>query len=132
ASLDEYGVMTPAWAPLNAARNLFPKTYPRLVEIIQQLGASGLMAIPTEADWHSEIRGDLERFLQGRNIDAYQRLKLFRLAWDAALSSFGSRQVLYERFFFGDPVRMYGALYDSYDKAPYVSRVKAFLDGESE
>ncbi|ACV57398.1 4-hydroxyphenylacetate 3-monooxygenase, oxygenase component [Alicyclobacillus acidocaldarius] len=131
AELDEYGVMTPAWAPLNAARNLFPKTYPRLVEIIQQLGASGLMAIPTEADWNSEIRGDLERFLQGRNIHAFDRLRLFRLAWDAALSSFGSRQVLYERFFFGDPVRMYGALYDAYDKTPYVSRVKAFLDGEA-
>lgn len=130
AELDEYGVMTPAWAPLNAARNLFPKTYPRLVEIIQQLGASGLMAIPTEADVQSPIRGDIEKYLQGRNIGAIERLKLFRLAWDTALSSFGNRQVLYERFFFGDPVRMYGALYQSYDKSRAVARVREFLAQE--
>ena len=32
-----------------------------------------------------------------------------------ALSAFGSRQVLYERFFFGDPVRMAGALLASHN-----------------
>ena len=31
-------------------------------------------------------------------------MKLFRLAWDIAGSSFGSRQVLYERFFASDPL----------------------------
>ena len=31
--------------------------------------------------------------------------RLFRLAWDIAGTSFGSRQVLYERFFAGDPPR---------------------------
>jgi 4-hydroxyphenylacetate 3-monooxygenase len=45
-----------------------------------------------------------------------------------ALSSFAGRQVLYERFFFGDPVRMAGALYFSYDKQPMKDRVAAFLD----
>ncbi len=36
--------------PLDAARNLFPRVYPRMVEIIQQIGASGLVAMPMEAD----------------------------------------------------------------------------------
>ena len=128
AAIDQWGLMTPAWGPLNAARNLFPKLYPRLVEIIQQLGASGLMAIPTEEDMRSPIRPMIDRYLQGRNIDAYERVRLFRLAWDVALSAFGSRQVLYERFFFGDPVRMAGALYTSYDKEPYKQRVQQFLE----
>jgi 4-hydroxyphenylacetate 3-monooxygenase len=30
------------------------------------------------------------------------------------LSAFASRQVLYERFFFGDPVRMAGALVENH------------------
>nr|PZN59716.1 MAG: 4-hydroxyphenylacetate 3-monooxygenase, oxygenase component [Sphaerobacter thermophilus] len=128
AAVDQWGLMTPAWGPLNAARNLFPRLYPRMIEIIQILGASGLMAIPTEADMRSPARAMIDRYLQGRNSDAYERVKLFRLAWDAALSSFGSRQVLYERFFFGDPVRMAGALYTSYNKEPYKERVQAFLD----
>jgi aromatic ring hydroxylase len=41
---------------------------------------------------------------------------------------FGSRQVLYERFFFGDPVRMAGALFNTYDKQPYMDMVKAFIE----
>lgn len=131
AALDPYGVMTPAWWPLNAARNVFPKTYPRLVEIIQLLGASGLMAIPGDADLESGAGDDIDKYLVARNSGARERLKLFRLAWDAALSAFGSRQVLYERYFFGDPVRMFGALYQSYDKAPAVARVNELLARET-
>lgn len=128
AAVDRWGLVTPAWIPLNAARNLFPRLYPRMIEIIELLGASGLMALPTEADMRSPARAMIDRYLQGRNVDAYERVKLFRLAWDAALSSFGSRQVLYERFFFGDPVRMAGALYTSYNKEPYKERIQEFLD----
>ncbi|MCL6599720.1 MAG: 4-hydroxyphenylacetate 3-monooxygenase, oxygenase component [Alicyclobacillus macrosporangiidus] len=127
AELDEWGVMTPAWAPLNAARQIFPQTYPRLVEIVQLLGASGLMAIPGEADLKSPIGPDIDKYLVARNAGAEQRLRLFRLAWDAALSAFGSRQVLYERYFFGDPVRMRSTYYQTYDKSQMVERVKAFL-----
>lgn len=127
AEIDEWGVMTPAWAPLNAARHIFPKTYPRLVEIIQILGASGLMAIPSETDLESPIKADIEKYLVARNTGAEERLRLFRLAWDASLSAFGSRQVLYERYFFGDPIRMFMTYYNSYDKTPMVDRVKDFL-----
>ena len=50
------------------------------------------------------------KYYQAARADAHDRIPLFRLAWDVAVSAFGSRQVLYERFFFGDPVRMAGAL----------------------
>ena len=50
AELNRFGVVTPAWPPLNACRNWYPRTYPRLMEILRQIGASGLMALPTEAD----------------------------------------------------------------------------------
>ncbi len=35
AATDQWGVMVPARPPLDTARNLFPKLYPRMVEIIQ-------------------------------------------------------------------------------------------------
>ena len=54
-------------------------------------------------------------------------MKLFRLAWDLTLSSFGARQNLYEKHFFGDPVRMHSALYEVYDKKPYVQRIRDFF-----
>jgi len=110
AALDEWGVMRPAWNPLDAARNLFPRLYPRMVEIIQQIGASGLVAMPVEKDLKGPLAADIKQYYQAARAEAFDRIPLFRLAWDASLSAFASRQVLYERFFFGDPVRMAGAL----------------------
>lgn len=127
AQIDRWGVMTPARAPLDAARNLYPKLYPRFVEIVQQLSASGLMATPTEADVNGPLGPTIERYFTAARADARTRIALFRLAWDVAVSTFGSRQVLYERFFFGDPVRMAGALFNTYDRQPYMDRVSAFI-----
>ena len=132
AKIDKWGTMTPDFAPLNVARNYFPKIYPRFTEIMQLMGASGLMAIPSEADFNSELRPDLDKYLQSATGDAYNRVKLYRLAWDVCMSSFGSRQTLYERFFFGDPIRMASALYNGYDKQEYVNRVKEFLNRSQE
>jgi 4-hydroxyphenylacetate 3-monooxygenase len=131
AALDEWGVMRPAWNPLDAARNLFPKLYPRMIEIIQQLGASGLVAMPTEQDLQGPLADDIRRYYQAARADAFERIPLFRLAWDAAVSAFAGRQVLYERFFFGDPVRMAGSLVTAHDAEirAYAERVRDLVRG---
>ncbi len=127
AAPNAYGMMTPAWDPLDAARNMYPRLYPRLVEIVQQIGASGLVSMPTLADVDGPMRDDILKYYQSARLDALDRIPLFRLAWDAAVSAFGSRQVLYERFFFGDPVRMAGAVFHSHDRQPYMELVRDFL-----
>jgi len=98
--------LLPARPPLDTARNLFPKLYPRLAEIIQLNSSSSLMATPSERDFKSPIAPEIERYFGQAEAPARERVALYRLAWDAAGSSFAGRQVLYERFFFGDPVRM--------------------------
>jgi len=129
AQLDEWGVMRPAWDPLDAARNLFPRLYPRMIEIIQQIGASGLVAMPTEADIKGPLAQDIRKYYQAARAEALDRIPLFRLAWDASISAFASRQVLYERFFFGDPVRMAGALVTGHNKQiqQYAEKVRTFV-----
>jgi 4-hydroxyphenylacetate 3-monooxygenase len=129
AALDEWGVMRPAWGPLDAARNLFPKLYPRMIEIIQQLGASGLVAMPTEQELHGPLADDIRRYYQAARADAFERIPLFRLAADTAISAFAGRQVLYERFFFGDPVRMASALVAAHDAEirSYAERIRALV-----
>jgi 4-hydroxyphenylacetate 3-monooxygenase len=127
AHLDQWGEFIPARAPLDIARNLFPRLYPRLVEIIQLNSSSSLMATPSEADFASPLLPDLERYLGTAGAPARDRVALYRLAWDVAGSAFGGRQVLYERFFFGDPVRMASALVDATDLKPLVERVEQFL-----
>jgi 4-hydroxyphenylacetate 3-monooxygenase len=129
AALDEWGVMRPAWNPLDAARNLFPKLYPRMIEILQQLGASGLVAMPTQQDLQGPLADDIRRYYQAARADAFDRVPLFRLAWDATLSAFAGRQVLYERFFFGDPVRMASSLVSAHDAEirGYADRVRELV-----
>ena len=128
AALDKWGVFTPSRAPLDTARNLFPRLYPRLVEIIQLNSSSSLMATPSAADFANPAElPDIDRYFGAADSGARERVALYRLAWEVACSSFGGRQVLYERFFFGDPVRMASALVDNTDLKPLSDRVRAFL-----
>ena len=83
--------------------------------------------IPSEVDFLADIKDDLETYLQATNANANDRVKLFRLAWDISMSAFGSRQSLYERYFFGDPVRLASGFYQNYDKDPSISLVDTFL-----
>jgi 4-hydroxyphenylacetate 3-monooxygenase len=130
AALDRWGVMCPHRPPLDVARNIFPKMYPRMVEILQLLSSSGMMMIPPQSAFDSPIADDIEKYLVVANMKSQDRVKLFRLAWDIACSAFGGRQTLYERFFFGDPVRMASALYGIYPKEPLMERVREFLNRE--
>lgn len=130
ARMSKWGLLVPDFTPLNAARNLWPRVSPSLNTIVQQIGASGLMAIPPESVFKGEAKGIVDRYYQSKTLEAEERIRLFRLAWDLVGSSFGGRQELYERFFFGDPVRMAGALYNWYDKEPYRQRVRELLTRE--
>jgi 4-hydroxyphenylacetate 3-monooxygenase len=128
ARVNDWGLMTPDYVPLNSARNIWPRVAPGLASVVKQIGASGLMALPPEEILNSPERGDVDKYYQSKTLGAKDRLKLFKLAWDSVGSSFGGRQELYERFFFGDPVRMASAYYAWYDKEPYKDRVRSFLE----
>jgi 4-hydroxyphenylacetate 3-monooxygenase len=132
AAANDFGVFTPAWEPLNTARNWFPKISQRLPELVRKFGASGLMATPTEADIAGSAKDDIERYLQSAALTGPERVRLFRLAWDLSVSSFAGRQNLYEYYFFGDPVRMAGAFLKATDREPYKARVRSFLDRVTE
>ena len=128
AELNQWGAMCPAQGPITAARSLYPTTiYPRLAEIIQTLGSSSLMALPAEDDFDAAIGPEVERYLATDSASARDRVRLFHLAWDLVCSGFGGRQVLYERFFGGDPVRNAVLTYQSYDRDGAVRRVLDFL-----
>ncbi|HLQ06311.1 MAG TPA: 4-hydroxyphenylacetate 3-monooxygenase, oxygenase component [Nitrososphaerales archaeon] len=127
AKVNKWGLMTPDYVPINSARNLWPRVAPNLGTILKQIGASGLMAIPPEGILDSPARPEVDKYYQAKLADGQERIRLFKLAWDAAGSSFGGRQDLYERFFFGDPLRMATAYYSWYDKEPYKERVRELL-----
>ncbi len=131
AAPDEWGLFTPARFPLTVAQNMYARSfYPRMVEIMQLLGSSSLMALPGQADFDSEIAPDLEHYLATDTAGALERTRLFHLAWDISCSAFGSRSLHYERFFAGDLVRNAQIMYATYDRTPMMERVKQFLERE--
>lgn len=127
AQKDKWGFFCPARTPLDTARNVFPRMYPRLMEMVQILGSSSLMATPSEADLSGDVKKDVERYFHLANLKPRDRIALFRLAQDVAVSGFGSRQMLYERFFFGPPDKMASAYFNLYDKMPLMERVEELL-----
>ena len=129
AEQDRWGLYHPQRRPIDTSRNLFPKLYPKLIETIHMLGSSSLMATPCEADFGADIAGDVERYFQLTNLESRDRVALFRLAHDVAVSGFGNRQVLYERFFFGPQNIMAGIYYDLYPKDDMMDRVNTLLAG---
>lgn len=131
AALDQWGTIRSSIAPLQVANNIFPKIYPRFTEIIQLIGASGLVGLPTENAFSSPIKTDLNQYLQAATKNAEDRVKIFRLAWDLTMSSFGTRQTQYERYFFGDPIRLSSRLYKAYPLTDYVKEVSNFLNLET-
>ena len=122
------GFMTPAAMPLWTVRMMFPRMFIRMCEVIQILGAGGLVAVPSYAEFGGPLARDVETYFQAANADARYRVKLFRLAFDAAVSSFSGRQQLYERYYSGDPVRLAATLYDLYDKNACIARITELLD----
>ena len=130
ADFDQWGVFSPAEMPLMIARHLFIRMYPRMGEILQLMGSSSLMALPTEADLKGPLADELTNYLDTDTATAEDRVRLFRLAWDTCCSAFGSRQILYERFFQGDAYRNVVLLNGLYDKAPATEFVREFLLSE--
>jgi 4-hydroxyphenylacetate 3-monooxygenase len=132
AELDKWGVMCPAILPVESTRNLMMTCYPRMVEILHLLGSSSFLLTPSEKDFEGPLAGHIEQYLTTDSTTAKERVKLFRLAWDVAGNAFGSRQVLYERFFASDPLTRARAMASIYPKGEMMERVLEFLGRSDE
>ncbi|WP_370458015.1 4-hydroxyphenylacetate 3-monooxygenase, oxygenase component [Thalassobacillus sp. CUG 92003] len=131
AEQNKAGVMVPDRQKLYVALNFFQEQYPRYAEIITILGASGMVSIPAESDFSASMGDKLDHYLQSSTKQGKDRVRLFRLAWDLSMSAFGSRQTLYERFFFGDPVRISRTIFNTFPKDRYIEEVNQFLHKKS-
>ncbi len=122
------GAVRPLYEPLQTVRTMMPRWYPRVIEVLQKIAAGGLMMAPTAADFASPIAEDVEKYYQGADgMPARERIALFKLAWDLAGDSFGGRQLQYERYYAGDPVRSTALNYLSYDTSECEASVRRAL-----
>ena len=103
------GVWFPNGGPLAALRAALPAWFPRVAEIITLLGSHNLLAAPTEAQLNDpKLRPLIDRYLCGASaMNAEQRARIFRLAWDFVGSALAGRNELYERFYLASGARNY-------------------------
>ena len=112
------GLLRPSMLAVNSARMLTARYYSRIVEIMQIVGAGGMQMMPSFEDFDSPIGADIAKYYQGAaGTDAARRVGLYKMAWDVCGDAFGSRQVQYERYHLGDPVRNLANLFLNYDKS---------------
>ncbi len=107
---------------------MYWKMYNRQCEIVNTLGAGGLVAVPSYAEVAGKLKDNVEKYFQSVNASSSERIKLLRLAFDASLSSFAGRQRLYEQFYTGDPMRTQALLFNMYDKDTHIERIRTMLD----
>ena len=126
ATLTDGGLLAPGSA---AAMSIFAaQVSPRIMEILRDIGASGLIMQPSEADLaHPELRPFLDRYMHGHNIGAAEKSRLMRLAWDLTGDSSGARQEFYERWHRGDIVRNRINLYLRYDHSEVTNRISDMI-----
>lgn len=100
--------------------------YPRMVSHVLELGGSRYVTATQQGT--IELLGDLaEQHFRGDGASAGENIALFRLAWEVAGSTWGSRQSLYERFHFGDAsLRKVGG-YLRFDPAHATAMVRRIL-----
>lgn len=123
------GIELPALAPIETARNLGTRYYPRALEILQLIGAGGFMQVPSRTeDLQGSLKDLMSTYYAGKQVDADDKVRLFKLAWDLTGSQLGSRHELYERFYAGDPVRTYANQYMNADKFGLERRMRQFRE----
>jgi anthranilate 3-monooxygenase (FAD)/4-hydroxyphenylacetate 3-monooxygenase len=117
-TITEHGEAMPAYIPLETIRGLLPTMYPRAIEVIQIIGAGGLLMSPTGADFESEeLREAIDNYYVGREgISSLERVSIFKLAWDLCGEAFGQRLLQYERYYTGDPIRKRAIFYNNYKR----------------
>jgi 4-hydroxyphenylacetate 3-monooxygenase/anthranilate 3-monooxygenase (FAD)/4-hydroxyphenylacetate 3-monooxygenase len=121
------GTWRPALEPLQALRYHLPRFYERMVHVTQVMGSGWLLSNPTEADLLSDAGSDIRRYYRGAGVEAERKIRLSKLAWDATGTQFGQRQLQYERFYGGDPVRAAATIYLMHDHRRVLDMVERAL-----
>jgi 4-hydroxyphenylacetate 3-monooxygenase len=131
ASPDDQGLWRPGSRAVYGAMGLQSELYPRVLAILRDLVGGGVLQVPSSvADLATpETRADIDRYVQSPGTPAEQRVKLFKLAWDAVGSEFAGRHHQYEMFYAGAPFVVKNYAYRNYGFEQPVAEVEQFLAG---
>jgi 4-hydroxyphenylacetate 3-monooxygenase len=116
---------------LYSANVLTQQLYPKFVHTLRELAGGGMIMLPSSAaDFaNPEIAGYIDKTQRSPATDSLGRVKLFKLAWDAVGSEFGSRHLQYEMFYSGANMVTRGHAFRAHDWEKGVGMVDNFMAG---
>ena len=124
------GYFVPHAHTMYTAQVLTQQLYSTFTTRLRDLAGGGVIMLPSSvADYtNAELRSLIERTQQSPVATADERVKLFKLAWDAIGSEFGSRHVQYEMFYAGATFVTKGHSFRRYDWDGATALVDRVLD----
>jgi 4-hydroxyphenylacetate 3-monooxygenase len=104
---------------LYSAQTLTQQLYPKVITAIRDLAGGGLIMQPSSvADFDNPLLASLiDKTQKSPCFAPQERVKFFKLAWDALGSEFASRHVQYEMFYAGASFVTRGHSYRTFDWA---------------
>ena len=116
---------------LYASQVTAQELYPQVIHTLRELAGGGAIMLPSSsADFgNAELAGYIEKVQRSPVADAPERVKLFKLVWDAIGSEFGSRHTQYEMFYAGAGYAVRNNSYRTYDWGRATGLVDGLLDG---
>ena len=102
------GSVVPALEYAVLIRLFGTQAFPKAREIFTELLGGAPLVVPSSNEdlLSEELRPLIDRFYRGSTGDAHDRIKLFKLIWDAVGSEFGSRHAWYEVNYAGNQEQM--------------------------
>ncbi len=125
-----FGYFVPHPHTLYTAQVLTQQLYGKFTARLRDLAGGGMIMLPSsQVDYQSEeLRTLIRKTQQSPTASAEDRVKLFKLAWDAVGSEFGSRHVQYEMFYAGAAFVTKGHSFRRYDWDAATELVDRVLD----
>lgn len=129
AAPDAQGLYRPGAQPLYGAMGLQSEIHPRVIGILRDLVGGGVLQVPSSAAElvNPGTAEDMERYVSSPGVSSVERVKLFKLVWDAVGSEFGGRHQQYELFYAGAPFVVKGYAYRNFDYGTAVQQIDEFL-----
>ena len=118
---------------LYAAQVQTQRLYPRVITTMRELAGGGMIMLPSSVeDFANPELAEYIRRSQGSPLYSPEdRVKFFKLAWDAVGSEFASRHVQYEMFYAGASFITQGNSYRTYDWDGAAELVSRMMDSYS-
>ena len=124
------GYFIPDRHTLYTALTLTQPLYGKVIGTVRELAGGGMIMLPSStADFaNPELAALINKTQQSPNASSAERVKFYKLAWDAVGSEFGSRHAQYEMFYSGATFVTKGHSFRTYDWANAEGLLDRMLD----